>query len=83
MIATMDLNVSERPGPLRFFQGDLQQLRCFYCAAVHRSFTRAAEELATGQPSVSNHIRQLEGVVGMPLFDRHRRRPWAQPQARS
>ncbi len=57
----------------RFFQGDLQQLRCFYYAATHRSFTRAADELSTGQPSVSNHIKQLERVLGASLFQRQRR----------
>ncbi len=57
----------------RFFQGDLQQLRCFYYAGTYRSFTRAAEELATGQPSVSNHIKQLERLLGTVLFQRQRR----------
>lgn len=57
----------------RFFQGGLQQLRCFYYAATHRSFTRAAEELASGQPSISNHIKELERALGAPLFYRHRR----------
>jgi len=57
----------------RFFEGDLQQLRCFYYAATRRSFTRAADELSTGQPSVSNHIKQLERVLGAPLFQRQRR----------
>lgn len=54
----------------RFFDGDLQQLRCFYYAATRGSFTRAAEELATGQPSISNHIKQLERVLGATLFHR-------------
>src|SRR3990172_12437804 len=72
MCAIMDGNVSSLMGP-RFFQGDLQQLRCFYYAGTHRSFTRAAEELATGQPSVSNHIKQLERLLGTALFQRQRR----------
>jgi len=57
----------------RFFEGDLQQLRCFYYAATYRSFTRAAHQLATGQPSVSNHIKQLERLLGFTLFRRQRR----------
>src|SRR3990172_6789050 len=72
MCAIMDGNVSSLMGP-RFFQGDLQQLRCFYYAGTYRSFTRAAEELATGQPSVSNHIKQLERLLGARLFQRQRR----------
>jgi DNA-binding transcriptional LysR family regulator len=58
-------------GP-RLFEGDLQQLRCFYYAATYGSFTRAAEELATGQPSVSNRIKQLERLLGTRLFYRRR-----------
>lgn len=69
----MKANASTPSLPPRFFQGDLQQLRCFYYAATRRSFTRAADELSTGQPSVSNHIKQLERVLGAPLFQRQRR----------
>ena len=69
----MDGNVLSIPIGARFFQGDLQQLRCFYYAGTYRSFTRAAEELATGQPSVSNHIKQLERLLGARLFQRQRR----------
>ena len=60
-----------RPG--RRFEGDLQQLRSFYFAATLLSFTRAAERLSTGQPSVSNHVKQLERLLGVSLFDRHGR----------
>ena len=60
------------PSP-RFFDGDLQQLRCFYYAATYRNFSRAAEELATGQPTVSNRIKQLEQLLGARLFQRLRR----------
>ena len=73
MFAIMKDNVSFPAAPLRFFNGDLQQLRCFYYAATHRSFTRAAQELATGQPSISNHIKRLERVLGASLFHRQRR----------
>ena len=38
-----------------------------------RSFTRAADELALTQSTVSGHIRVLEDVFGSPLFDRQRR----------
>jgi DNA-binding transcriptional LysR family regulator len=56
-----------------FFEGDLEQLRCFYYAALYRSFTRAAERLSTGQPTVSNRIKQLERLLGTRLFRRERR----------
>ena len=56
-----------------FFEGDLQQLRCFYYAATYRSFTRAAERLSTGQPTVSTRIKQLERLLGVSLFQRQRR----------
>lgn len=73
MLAIVEGNISTPAVISRFFEGDLQQLRYFYYAATYRSFTRAAEELATGQPSVSNHIKQLERILGMPLFHRLRR----------
>lgn len=73
MFAIMDTNDWPIAAVSRFFEGDLQQLRCFYYAATHRSFTHAADELSTGQPSVSNHIKQLERVLGAPLFQRQRR----------
>lgn len=63
---------SPRPG-WSFFEGDLEQLRCFYYAALYRSFTRAAERLSTGQPTVSNRIKQLERLLGVRLFRRERR----------
>lgn len=69
----MEGNDSSPPVVPRFFQGSLQQLRCFYYAATHGSFTRAAEELATGQPSISNHMKELERALGGPLFSRQRR----------
>ena len=69
---TSHITISEPP-PARFFQGDLQQLRCFYYAATFRSFTRAAAQLSTVQPTISNHIKQMERLLGVELFHRHRR----------
>ena len=37
--------------------------------ARHLSFTRAADELHLSQPAVSMQVRQLEGVVGLPLLE--------------
>jgi len=42
-----------------------------FCAVYRtRSFTRAAEELFTSQPTISEHMKNLEDRLGCPLFDR-------------
>jgi DNA-binding transcriptional LysR family regulator len=46
-----------------------RQLKVFESAARHLSYTRAAEELHLSQPGVSMQIKQLEDVVGLPLFE--------------
>jgi DNA-binding transcriptional LysR family regulator len=48
----------------------LKQLRAFCAAARHRSFAKAAEELHLTPPAVTMQIKELESVVGLPLFDR-------------
>ncbi len=48
----------------------LKQLRAFAAVARHASFARAAAELNLTPPAVSMQIRELEGQVGLPLFDR-------------
>ena len=48
----------------------IRQLQVFASAARHLSFARAAEELHLTQPAISMQIKELEGVVGLPLFDR-------------
>jgi DNA-binding transcriptional LysR family regulator len=48
----------------------IRQLRVFTTVARHLSFARAAEELHLTPPAVSMQIRDLEGAVGLPLFDR-------------
>lgn len=52
----------------------LGALAAFEAAARHLSFTRAAEELGLTQSAVSRQIAQLEGFVGINLFERVRRR---------
>ncbi len=47
----------------------LEDMRIFAAVARHKSFTRAAAELYTTQPSVSRHIKQLTETVGTPLFE--------------
>lgn len=52
----------------------MRQLRVFTSVARHLSFARAAEELHLTAPAVSMQIRELERVVGLPLFDRSGRK---------
>ena len=47
-----------------------RQLRVFNEVARHLSFVRAAENLHLTPPAVTMQIKELEGHVGMPLFDR-------------
>lgn len=47
----------------------LRQLEIFLEVCRRHSYSRAAEELALTQPAVSAQIRQLEALVGEPLFD--------------
>jgi DNA-binding transcriptional LysR family regulator len=47
----------------------LRQFQVFEAAARHLSFSRAAKELHLSQPGVSMQIKQLEEVVGRPLFE--------------
>lgn len=48
----------------------LQALRALESAARHRSFSRAAEELALTHSAISHHIRALEDNLGTKLFQR-------------
>ena len=52
---------------------NLSQLRYFRKLAQVQHFTRAAEELFITQPALSNSIKQLEGELGIPLFEQHGR----------
>ncbi|CAM5298691.1 MULTISPECIES: LysR family transcriptional regulator [Stutzerimonas stutzeri group] len=47
----------------------LRQLQVFGAVCESRSYSRAAEEMALTQPAVSLQIRQLEELVGQPLFE--------------
>jgi DNA-binding transcriptional LysR family regulator len=52
----------------------LHQLGVFRCVARHQSFSRAAEELRISQPAVSAHVRELERLYGIELFEQVGRR---------
>ena len=51
-----------------------RQLRAFLLVAEYRSFTRAAEALFITPPGLSMLIRELEGQLGIRLFNRTTRR---------
>ena len=47
----------------------LRQIDVFLAVCLHRSYSKAAEQLSLTQPAVSSQIRSLEEVVGQALFD--------------
>lgn len=51
------------------FNFTLRQLQVFEKVASHLNYSRAAEELYLSQPAVSMQIKQLEGHIGLPLFE--------------
>lgn len=50
-----------------------RQLRVFTEVARHLSFARAAEALHLTPPAVTMQVKELEGHVGLPLFERQGR----------
>jgi DNA-binding transcriptional LysR family regulator len=52
----------------------LTALRSFEAAGRLLSFSRAAEELFVSQAAISRQVRELEQLIGRPLFERRHRR---------
>lgn len=50
-----------------------RQLRVFTEVAKHLSFSRAAESLHLTPPAVTMQVKELEGQIGLPLFERQGR----------
>jgi general secretion pathway protein G len=53
---------------------DVKDLRYFVAVYEAEGFSRASRELGTVQSNVSARIRNLEGILGVPLFERRYRR---------
>lgn len=51
----------------------LPALGVFAAAARHQNFAHAADELHLTASAVSHHVRKLESLLGVPLFQRHAR----------
>ena len=57
----------------------LRQLEYVVAVADHRSFRRAATACAVSQPALSAQIAQLEGALGVQIFERDRRKVLVTP----
>ena len=51
----------------------LPALGVFAAAARHQNFAHAADELHLTASAVSHHVRKLEALLGVVLFQRHAR----------
>ncbi|MDP5055971.1 MAG: LysR substrate-binding domain-containing protein [Marinomonas hwangdonensis] len=60
----------------------LRQLQIFEAVVHTGSVTAAAELVAISQPAASQALRELEALLGRPLFRRHGKRLQITPQAR-
>ena len=46
------------------------RLKAFYSVAKNLSFTKASQELFVSQPAITKHIRELESLYQVRLFNR-------------
>jgi DNA-binding transcriptional LysR family regulator len=69
-----------QPAPLR--PGLLPALAAFAAAARRQNFAHAAEELHLTASAVSHHVRRLEALLGVALFQRHARGVALTPEGR-
>lgn len=69
---TMSSAASPLPRPLTGLS--LRDLEYAQAVAELRHFGQAAERCGVSQPALSEQIRKLEGILGVPLFERNRRR---------
>jgi DNA-binding transcriptional LysR family regulator len=53
---------------------DLRKLEIFLTVYETRSFSKASKTLYLSQPTITLHIKELEKILGVPLFDRHTRK---------
>ena len=49
---------------------DIHHLKIFVSVYKNKSFTKASEELHISQPTISEHIKNLESSLDCRLFDR-------------
>ena len=49
---------------------DIHHLKIFVSVYKNRSFTRASEEMHMSQPTISEHVKNLEAELDVKLFDR-------------
>src|ERR1700751_682107 len=61
----------------------LDQLRTFIAAADEHSFSAAGRKLGRAQSVVSQTLANLEGQIGVRLFDRSARKPVLTDQGRA
>ena len=52
----------------------IRQIEIFQAVAREQNFTRAARRIHLSQPTMSEHVRELEEYLGTPLFDRRTRK---------